>query len=52
MVGSAAVGGIIGPILAGWVFDSMGSYQLILLVLCGLTSLTTVLIVRIKKSPL
>jgi len=50
IMGSAAVGGIIGPILAGWVFDTVGSYQPIWLVLCGLTGLTTVLIVRIKKS--
>jgi len=52
IVGSAAVGGIIGPILAGWVFDSMGSYHLLWLVLCGLTGLTTILILRIKKPPL
>jgi MFS family permease len=50
IMGSAAVGGIIGPILAGWVFDAVGSYQPIWLVLCALTGLTTVLIVRIKKS--
>jgi MFS family permease len=50
IMGSAAVGGIIGPILAGWVFDAVGSYQPMWLVLCALTGLTTVLIVRIKKS--
>jgi len=52
IMGSAAVGGIIGPILAGWVFDTVGSYQPIWLVLCGLTGLTTILILRIKQSPL
>jgi len=51
IMGSAALGGIIGPTLAGWVFDSMGSYHTIWLVLCGLTGLTTVLILRIEQSP-
>ncbi|MFW6147688.1 MAG: MFS transporter [Thermodesulfobacteriota bacterium] len=50
MVGSAAVGGIIGPTLAGWVFDTMRTYHFIWLFFCGLTGLTTVLIVRIKQS--
>jgi len=52
IMGSAAVGGIIGPTLAGWVFDTVGSYRPIWLLLCGLTGLTTVLILRIKRSPL
>jgi len=48
IMGSASIGGIIGPTLAGWVFDTLGSYHPIWLVLCGLTCLTTVLILRIK----
>ena len=48
IMGSGAIGGIIGPTLAGWVFDTLGSYHLIWFVLCGLTCLTTVLILRIK----
>jgi MFS family permease len=52
IMGSAAFGGIIGPILAGWVFDTMGSYHAIWLVFCGLTGLATVLVLRIKRSPL
>lgn len=48
IMGSAAIGGIIGPTLAGWIFDALGSYHPIWLVLCGLTCLTTVLILRIK----
>jgi OFA family oxalate/formate antiporter-like MFS transporter len=48
IMGSAAIGGIIGPTLAGWVFDTLGSYHPIWLVLCGLTCMTTVLILRIK----
>jgi MFS family permease len=47
-MGSGAIGGIIGPTLAGWVFDTLGSYHPVWLVLCGLSGLTTVLILRIK----
>jgi MFS family permease len=52
IMGSAGVGGIIGPTVAGWVFDTVGSYRPIWLLLCGLTGLTTVLVLRIKRSPL
>jgi MFS family permease len=52
LMGSAAFGGIIGPTMAGWVFDTVGSYRPIWLLLCGLTGLTTVLVLRIKRSPL
>jgi len=52
IMGSGSFGGIIGPTLAGWVFDTMGSYQPIWLLLCGLTGLATVLVLRIKRSPL
>ncbi len=47
-MGSAAVGGIIGPTAAGWVFDTMGSYQLVWVVFCGLICLAIGLILRIK----
>jgi len=52
MMGFASFGGIIGPTLAGWGFDTMGSYRPIWLLFCGLTGLATVLILRIKRSPL
>jgi len=52
IMGFAAFGGIVGPTLAGWVFDTVGSYRPIWLLLCGLTGVTTVLILRIKRSPL
>lgn len=48
IMGFGAIGGLIGPTVAGWVFDTLGSYHPIWLVLCGLTCLTTVLILRIK----
>jgi MFS family permease len=47
IMGCAAVGGIIGPTLAGWVFDILGSYQPIWLIFCGLTGLTALLTLRI-----
>jgi len=52
MMGSGSFGGIIGPAVAGWVFDTMGSYQPIWLVFCGFSGLATVLVLRIKRSPL
>jgi len=52
IMGSASVGGIIGPTLAGWGFDTVGSYQPIWLLFCGLNGLATVLALRIKRSPL
>jgi len=50
--GFGSVGGVIGPTLAGWVYDTMGSYQPIWLFLCGLTGLAAVLVLQIKRSPL
>ena len=52
IMGSAAVGGIIGPTLAGWVFDTMGNYQPIWLLFCGLNGLATVLTLRLKRPSL
>jgi len=52
MMGSGSLGGIIGPTLAGWAFDTAGSYRPIWLVFCGLTGLATLLVLRIKRSPL
>jgi len=47
-VGFAAVGGIIGPTLAGWVFDTFGSYYFIWLVFALLFVLALGLILKIK----
>jgi len=52
LMGSAAIGSIIGPTLAGWIFDTLGSYHVVWLLLSGLIVLTIVLILRIKRSPL
>jgi MFS family permease len=48
VMGIVSIGGIIGPTLAGWVFDSLGSYHLIWLLFCGLLSLSVGLILRIR----
>ncbi len=37
LMGFASIGGIIGPTIAGWTFDTMGSYYLIWMVFCLLT---------------
>jgi len=52
LMGSSAFGGIIGPTIGGLVFDTVGSYHSLWLVLSGLAGLTTVLILRIKQSSL
>ncbi len=48
IMGSASLGGIIGPTVAGWAFDATGSYQFIWLIFCGLIGLTVTLILKIK----
>jgi len=48
-MGSASIGGIIGPTLAGWVFDTFESYHLIWLVFCGLSGLAIYLALKIKR---
>jgi len=48
VMGSAAMGGIVGPTLAGWVFDSIGSYQILWLAFAGAISLAVLLVLRVK----
>jgi MFS family permease len=48
ILGSASVGGIIGPTLAGWVFDTSGSYHFVWLLFSGLVGLAIGLVWRIK----
>jgi MFS family permease len=48
IMGAASLGGIIGPTLAGWVFDVLRSYRFIWLLFCGLSGLSIGLILRIK----
>ncbi len=48
IMGAASVGGIIGPTIVGWVFDTLRSYHSIWLVFCGVTGLSIWLISRMK----
>jgi MFS family permease len=49
MMGFGACGGIIGPIMAGWVFDRMESYYFVWLALSGLIGLAIILILKIES---
>ena len=48
IMGASAIGGIIGPTLAGLTFDTTGSYRLIWLVYCGLTTIPITVILMLK----
>ena len=48
VMGSAAIGGIIGTTVAGWVFDTLGSYHVVWLVFGGVIGLATGLTLRIR----
>lgn len=50
IMGASAVGGIIGPTLAGLTFDTTGSYRLIWLVYCGLTIIPVAVILLLKPA--
>lgn len=50
IMGVSSIGGILGPILAGWTFDVRGSYQLIWLFFCGLTAVSVTVILMVKSS--
>lgn len=47
-MGSASIGGIIGPTLAGWTFDTLGSYHVVWLVFCGIIGLAMTIVLRIR----
>lgn len=48
LMGLGSIGGIIGPTLAGWVFDTRGSYSLVWFGFSGLTMITLLLVLKIK----
>jgi MFS family permease len=48
IMGSAAMGGVIGPTLAGWVYDTTGSYRQIWLVFFGLLTVAFFLSLRFR----
>ena len=48
MMGIATVGGVMGPFLAGWTYDALGSYHPIWLVFAGISIVPVVLILTMK----
>lgn len=48
LMGFGSIGGIIGPTLAGWAFDTQGSYNIIWLIFCGIIGLAIWLMLRIR----
>ena len=49
LLGIASIGGIIGPTLAGWAFDCLGSYYYIWFAFAGCVSISVMVILRIKS---
>jgi len=47
IVGISAIGGIIGPTLAGWAYDNWGSYQVIWFLLAGLAMVALISVLTI-----
>jgi len=47
---SGTIGGAIGPLLAGWLFDINGSYQLAFL-LCTALSIIALVLASLLKQP-
>lgn len=50
MMGIGSIGGIIGPTLAGWVYDTVGSYNPVWYGLSAISGVTIFLILRIKPA--
>ncbi len=48
IMGSASIGGIVGPTLAGWSYDTWGSYQLIWYVFMGLLIIAFTLTLKME----
>jgi len=48
ILGLGSVGGIIGPTLAGWVFDTFGVYHFVWLVFLCFTIIAIILVIRIE----
>jgi MFS family permease len=51
IMGMAAIGGIIGPTIAGWTFDTIGSYQYVWFFFAGAGVFSAILILRINPLP-
>ena len=49
IMGSAAFGGIVGPPLAGWAFDTTGDYRIIWFIFCVLIGVGLFLALKIRR---
>jgi MFS family permease len=49
IIGINALGGIFGPFLAGWVYDTWGSYEGIWLAYCGLAIAALLLVINVSR---
>jgi MFS family permease len=49
IMGFASIGGIVGPTLAGWIFDTFGNYQALWLVLSLSVATAGFFILRIRE---
>ena len=50
VLGSASIGGIVGPTLAGWAFDTTGSYTSVWYGLCVISGAAIFLIMKMKPT--
>ncbi|MFH0783345.1 MAG: MFS transporter, partial [Pseudomonadota bacterium] len=50
LLGFGSIGGMIGPTLAGWVFDTLGSYNAVWYGLSAISGVTIFLIIKIKPT--
>jgi len=49
MMGIAAIGSIVGPFLAGWVYDTSGSYYRVWLVFAGISIVPVILMLTMRS---
>ena len=49
-MGFAAFGGIMGQTLAGWTFDTLGTYKVFWVILSGVLGAGMILMLKVKKA--
>ena len=51
VLGFGSIGGIVGPTLTGWVFDTFGSYYFVWLSFLGFIVIAIMLVLKMKFKP-